>query len=91
VSLAVHEQGAVSALVAGVLDLGAEGFGDAQPVQRQQAHQCVVPAAAQTGLDQERAELVSIKPSVWDSWSSFGRRTYAAGSRSMTASWEQYR
>jgi len=62
VSLAVHEQRAMSALILEILDLGAECLGDPQPVQRQPAHQRMVPPTAQTGLDQEGAELVSIKP-----------------------------
>jgi hypothetical protein len=61
VAFAVNEQGAVSAVDVEVVDVGAEGFGDAQPVQREQASECVVAAAAESGLDEERAEFVAIQ------------------------------
>jgi len=45
-----------------VVDVDARCFGDPQPVQRQQIRQRVVPAAREAGLDEERAELVGVKP-----------------------------
>jgi len=45
-----------------VLDVGTEGFGDPQPVQRQQTRERMVASAAETGLNEERTELVAVQP-----------------------------
>lgn len=50
------------AFEAEVFDVGAQGFGDTQPVEREQRRQGVVATTGQPGLDQERPELVAIKP-----------------------------
>ena len=54
--------GAVSSVDVDVVDIGAEGFGDAQPVQRQQARECVAASAAECGLDEECSEFVVVQP-----------------------------
>jgi hypothetical protein len=43
-------------------DVGAERFGDAQPVQRQQRDQRVIAGGAETGLHEQGAEFVAIQP-----------------------------
>ncbi len=44
-----------------LFDISVEGFGDAEPVQRQQASQAMIPAAGEAGLDEEHTELVAIQ------------------------------
>jgi hypothetical protein len=44
------------------LDVGAGGFGHAQPVERQQRDQRVLGRRAEPGGDQQRAELVTVQP-----------------------------
>ena len=61
-ALAGDHQGAVPALDAQRLDAGAGGFGDAQPVERQQGDQRVLRGVAKAGGDQQRAELVAVQP-----------------------------
>ena len=51
----------MAALEVQVVDVGTEGFGDAQPVEGEQRRQGVVPGGAQPGLDEERAELVAVQ------------------------------
>ena len=60
-SLAGDGQGPVPALQAQVLDVGAGGFGDAQPVQREQRDQRMLERWAEPGGDQQRAELVAVQ------------------------------
>ncbi len=61
VAFAMDERGAVASVDVEVVDVGAEGFGDAQPVQCEQARECVIPSTAESGLDEERAEFVAIE------------------------------
>jgi hypothetical protein len=51
----------VAALDAQVLDVGAGGFGDPQPVERQQGDQRVLGRRAQPGGHQQRAEFVAVQ------------------------------
>ncbi len=44
-----------------MLDVGAGGFGDAQPVQREQRDQRMLERWAEPGGDQQRAELVAVQ------------------------------
>ena len=62
VALADDPQGAVAVGEGEVGQVGAAGLGDAQRVEREQAGQHVVVAAGQSGLDEERAELVAVQP-----------------------------
>ena len=57
----------VSPLEVEVVDVGAQGLGDPQPVEGQQRRQGVVPRGTEAGLDEEGAELVAVHPSVRDS------------------------
>jgi hypothetical protein len=50
-----------------VVDVGAECFGDPQPIQRQQTRRCVIASAAESGLDEERAEFVAVEVQGGDS------------------------
>jgi hypothetical protein len=54
-------EGPMTSLQAQRVNIRAEGFGDAQPVQRQQRHQRVVPCGRETRSDEQRAELVAIQ------------------------------
>jgi hypothetical protein len=49
------------ALEAEVLDVGADGFRDSQPVEGQQADQCVISSIAQAGSDQHGADLIAVE------------------------------
>ena len=49
------------ALQAQVLDVGAGGLRDPQPVQREQRDQRVLGRRAEPGGDQQRAELVAVQ------------------------------
>jgi hypothetical protein len=51
----------VSALQAQVLDVGAGGLGDPQPVQREQGDQSMLGRRTETGGDEQGAELVAIQ------------------------------
>jgi len=53
----------VPALDAQVLDVGASGFGDPQPIERQQGDQRVLARRAQPGGHQQRTEFVAVQPS----------------------------
>jgi hypothetical protein len=66
-ALAQHGQGAMPALETEIVDVGAERFRDAEPVDDQQADQRVLGGGAQPGRDQQRAELVTVQPDVCDS------------------------
>ncbi len=61
-ALASDHQGAVPALDAQGLDAGAGGFGDTQPVERQQGDQRMLGGYAEPSGDQQRAELVAVQP-----------------------------
>jgi hypothetical protein len=54
-------EGAVAALESQVLDVGADGLGDPQPVERQHTDQGVIAAAGQSGGDQHGADLVAVQ------------------------------
>jgi len=54
-------QGSVAALDAQGFDVGAGGFGDPQPVQSEQGDQRVAGWRAQSGGDQQCAELVAVQ------------------------------
>jgi hypothetical protein len=54
---------AVAALEPEVIDVCADGLGDPQPVESQQADQRVVPAAGQPRGDQHGADLVAVQAS----------------------------
>ena len=60
-ALAGDHQGAVAAFEAEGLDVGADGFGDPQPVERQQRDQRVLGGRAEPGGDQQRADLVAVQ------------------------------
>ena len=62
-AFASDHQGPVAAHDAQVLDVGACGFGDLQPVEGQQGDQCVLGGRAEPGGDQQRAEFVAVQPS----------------------------
>src|SRR5919106_2092690 len=62
-SLAPDRERAMAPLQAQVLDVGADGFGDWQPVEGQQADQRVIPRAGQPGGDQHGAYLVAVQAS----------------------------
>ncbi len=44
-----------------VFDVGAERFGYAKPVHREQRDQRVITACAETGLDEKSAEFVAVE------------------------------
>jgi hypothetical protein len=60
-ALAGDDQCAVAAIETEVLDVGAGGFGDPQPVQCEQGDDRVLAGCAEPGRDQERAELVAVQ------------------------------
>jgi hypothetical protein len=60
-TLAGDGQGPVPAVLAQVLDVGAGGFGDPQPVQREQGDQRVLERRAEPGGDQQGAEFVAVQ------------------------------
>ena len=51
----------MAAFQAQLLDVGAGGFGDPQPVQGQQGDECVFGRRAEPGGYQQRAELVAVQ------------------------------
>jgi hypothetical protein len=53
----------VPALDTQSLDLGASGFGHAQPIERQQRDQCMLGRLAKACSDQQRAEFVAVQAS----------------------------
>jgi hypothetical protein len=61
-ALAGDNKGPVPPLDAQGLNAGASGFGDTQPVERQQRDQRVLVWRAQPGGDQQRAEFVAVQP-----------------------------
>jgi hypothetical protein len=60
-ALAGDGQGPVPALQTQVLDVGAGGLGEPQPVQGEQGDQRVLGRRAEPGGDQQRAELVAVQ------------------------------
>ena len=66
-ALAQHGEGAMPALEAERFDVGAECFGDSQPVDRQQRHQRVFAGRRQAGGDEQRPDLVAVQAVAWDS------------------------
>jgi hypothetical protein len=61
-ALAGDHKRPVPPLYAEGFDVGASGFGDPQPVERQQRDQRVLGGYAEPGGDQQRAELVAVQP-----------------------------
>jgi hypothetical protein len=59
--------GAVAALEPEVLDLGADGFGDPQPVERQQADERVIPGIAESAATSMAPTSLRSCPVAWDS------------------------
>jgi hypothetical protein len=60
-SLAQHSQGAVTAFDTEGVDVSTEGLGDPQAVDREQRDQCVLARGAESGGDQQRADLVAVQ------------------------------
>src|SRR5580693_10205504 len=60
-ALAGDRQGPVPAFQAQVLDVGAGGLRDPQPVQREQRDQRMLAWRPETGCDQQSAELVAVQ------------------------------
>jgi hypothetical protein len=61
-ALADDSQRAMATIHVQVADVGAERFGDAQPIQRQQDDQGVIACGAEPGLHQQGAEFVVVQP-----------------------------
>lgn len=59
--LAEHRECAVAALETERFDVGAERFGHAQPVDRQQADERMLACRRQSGGDEQRADLVAVE------------------------------
>ena len=57
----------MAALEAEAFDVGAGGFRDPEPVERQQREQRVIAGASEAGGDEEGADLVAVQPVAWDS------------------------
>lgn len=74
-----------------VVQVCAAGFRDPQGIEPEQTRQHVVVASGQTGLDQERAELVAVQPDPGRLLGDLGRRTWTAGECSSSCSSTQYR
>jgi hypothetical protein len=62
-ALASDNKSAVSPLDAQILDAGASGFGDPQPVERQQRDQRVLARRAQPGGNKQRAQFITVQRS----------------------------
>ena len=60
-ALAQHRERAVAPFEAERLDVGAERFGDPQPVDRQQGDERVLAGRGQPGSDEEGADLVAVQ------------------------------
>ena len=60
-ALAQHRDRAMPPLQTKVLDVDAQGLGDAQPIERQQRNQGVVPGASEAGGDKHGPELVAVQ------------------------------
>jgi hypothetical protein len=66
-TLAQDRERAVAALQAEVLDIGADGFGDPQPVEREQADQGVIPGAGQAAATSMAPTSLRSRPVAWES------------------------
>jgi hypothetical protein len=60
-ALAVHGQGAMAAFEAERFDVGAERFGDSQPVDGQQRDERVLARRGQSRGDEQRTDLVAVQ------------------------------
>ncbi|HZA37257.1 MAG TPA: hypothetical protein VE505_20145 [Vicinamibacterales bacterium] len=60
-AFAHHRQRAMPALEGEVLDSGADRFGHAETIQRQQRDQGVITRPGETGFDEHRPELVAVE------------------------------
>jgi hypothetical protein len=81
----------VPAFQAQVLDVSTAGFGDPQPVQREQGDQRMLQRRAESGGDQQRAELVAVQRDSMGFVVHLGtRRTCAAGECSRSSSSTAY-
>jgi hypothetical protein len=49
-------------LIVQVVDVGPQGLGDAQTVERQQGDERVIAGRAQPGLDQQSPQIVAVQP-----------------------------
>jgi len=78
-ALAGDDQGPVATLEAQVLDVGAGGIGDSEPVEREQGDQGVLGGRPEPSGDQERADLVAVQGGGV-------RLVVAAGERALRAS-----
>jgi hypothetical protein len=65
-ALADDRQGAVAALDGQRFDVGADSFGDPQPVEGEQGDQGVFGGAAQPGGDQDRPDFVAVDAATYD-------------------------
>jgi len=63
----MDEQGAMPAVDVEVLDVGTEGLGDAQPVERQQTRQCMIASAAESAWTKNAPSSLRSSPRVEDS------------------------
>jgi hypothetical protein len=89
-ALAGDRQRPVPALQAEVVDVGAGGLGNPQPVQREQGDQRILGRRAEPGGDQQRAELVAVQRDRVGLVVHPGRRTCAAGEWSRSSSSTAY-
>ena len=79
----------MSAFQTELVDVGAERFGDPQPVDGQQPDQRVLRGGAESGSDQQRSDLVAIQPDrvrlVIQPWPAHVRRGSMPSRSSSTA------
>jgi hypothetical protein len=61
-ALAHDRQCAMPAFGRQIIDVSVQGFGDPQPVQREQRHQRTLAEITEAGLDEQGAEFVAIQP-----------------------------
>jgi len=60
-ALALHSQGVMAPLETKITDVAVQRFGDSEPVEGEQAGQSVVSCSRESGLDEERTELVAVQ------------------------------
>jgi hypothetical protein len=60
-AFAQNPERAVSPLQPEILDVGADGLGDPEPVEGEQADQGVIPCVGEPGGDQHGADLVAVQ------------------------------
>jgi hypothetical protein len=89
-ALAGDRQGPVTALQAQVLDVGAGSFRYPQPVQGEQRDQRVLEWRPEGQRLPAAPSSLRSRATTWDSQSTRGRRTCAAGERSKSSSWTAY-